>query len=280
VVVCGQFRANPGLARSELFGHAKGAFTGADSEREGILERVENDTLFLDEIADLDRGTQRLLIAAVEGRDFQRIGETRNRTAKFRLIAATNRPLLDLVASSSPEASGSNEHYGIDFDFFDRISTFILHIPPLRERREDLPRLWRSALARSCRRAGLEVATTAVLERDRGLLDVIAAHPLPGNLRDLQSAAWYGLASRAAGDGPAAAAQEAIAGLDHLAVPETSPSRPLELPVDLDLHLAAEERGILADALTRADGNKAQAAKLVKLARKTFEYRLNKHDIS
>ncbi len=286
VVVCGQFRANPQLARSELFGHKRGAFTGADADREGILERVNGDTLFLDEIADLDHGTQRLLIAAVEGRDFQRLGEPdRNRQAKFRLIAATNQPLSRLVMEQrDPPSNGADAspRVGIDADFYDRISTFILRIPPLRERREDLPLLWRSALTRAATSAtGISPETLVAVARDKALSAALAEHPLPGNVRDLQRAAWWAIAALGAGASITVATREAIAALDPVDaddLPEATGTTPRQtaLPIDLDAHLADEERAILDLALEAARGNKAKAAQLVGLPRKTFEYRLGR----
>ncbi|MFO0744518.1 MAG: sigma 54-interacting transcriptional regulator [Myxococcota bacterium] len=268
VAVCGQFRANPELARSELFGHRKGAYTGADADRRGLLERVDNDTLFLDEIADLDRQTQRLLMAAVEGRGFQRLGESETRKAKFRLLAATNRPMASLRDGD------------LDADFLDRIAIFVLRLPALRDRREDLPMLWRAALRRVGREAGRrlvddEGAATVLgqLGADRGILAALAEHPLPGNLRDLHRAAWRAVA--VLDDGRAVAAREAIDGLgtELAASPAEAPA---ELPLDLAAHLGDVERRWLALALERTGGNKAKAAELLGLARKTFEYRWRK----
>lgn len=277
VVVCGQFRANPQLARSELFGHARGAFTGADAERKGILEQVNGDTLFLDEIADLDRGTQRLLIGAIEGRNFYRLGdEAKPLKADFRLIAATNRPLEGLVLGmGSPEAAN-----GIDADFFDRISTFILRIPPLRERREDLPQLWASVLRQAARRAGLprdesdEFDAIETTSRDKRLLGALDEHPLPGNMRDLQRSAWRAVAALSARMSRTAVVREAVQGLDQPVA--ASSGQKTSLPIDLDAHLDAETRRLAELALTESGGNKAQAARLLGLPRKTFESKLKR----
>jgi len=283
VVVCGQFRANPELARSELFGHGKGAFTGAHAEREGVLERVDGDTLFLDEIADLDRGTQRLLIAAVEGRDFQRLGEDKSRKANFRLIAATNRPLDQLVMPDVANDERQTVAPGIDADFFDRISTFILHIPPLRDRREDLPLIWRSVLGAAARKSGVDGEALRGIERDKGVLAALADHPLPGNVRDLQRAAWRAVAALKAEYPPTATAREVVdsLGLDiAVPVPKTRVSRPAPeppaFPIDLKAHREAETARLISAALEVSGGNKAQAALLLGLPRKTFEYQLQK----
>lgn len=271
VVVCGQFRANPDLARSELFGHSRGAFTGADKDRAGLLEQSNGDTLFLDEIADLDRQTQRLLMAAVEGRGFQRLGDSETRQARFRLLAATNRRLEDI------------RDRDLDADFLDRVATLVLRLPPLRERRPDLPALWGASL----RRIGRQIQTLvegdeptafadglSALANDRKVLDVLGEHRLPGNLRDLHRAAWRAAAALHAGDERSAVAREAIAGLDGDDEVQTSVALASMLPIDLDAHLAHEERRLLETALTQAEGSKVRAAELVGLPRKTFEYRL------
>jgi len=294
VVVCGQFRTNPELARAELFGHAKHAFTGALSARPGLLERVDGDTLFLDEVGDLDRGTQRLLMAAVEGRGFHRLGEVSPRTSSFRLVAATNRPLAELA-----RAGGGRDDDALDADFFDRISTFVLRIPPLRERREDLPALWASALGEVAARAGLAPAVARPLATDRALLDAFARHALPGNLRDLQRAAWYATAALLARESPSRARKAALEALDTappggvaaspppVASPPPAPapapnalSPPAgpTLPLDLDAHLEAEERRLVAHALAAAAGNKTRAAELLGLKRETFTSRLKRLD--
>ena len=268
VVVCGQFRANPQLARSELFGHTKGAFTGADAERKGILEQVEGDTLFLDEIADLDRGTQRLLIAAIEGRDYYRLGnETKSYKANFRLIVATNRPLDGLLL----DPSAGDAAHGIDADFFDRISTFIVRIPPLRERREDLPDIWRTMLRTAAERASLDRDAVSVIERDRSVLEALSEHHLPGNLRDIQRAAWRAVASIHAHESRAQVTRAAIDGLE---LPFTvTGGASGHLPSDIDAYLAAESRRIFEAALAAADGSQSEAAKRIGLARKTFASR-------
>ncbi len=271
VVVCGQFRANPQLARSELFGHVKGAFTGAEADRKGILEQVEGDTLFLDEIADLDRGTQRLLIAAIEGRDYYRLGnETKSYKANFRLIVATNRPLDGLLL----DASAGDAAHGIDADFFDRISTFIVRIPPLRERREDLPDIWRTMLRAAAERASLDRDAVSVIERDRSVLEALSEHHLPGNLRDLQRAAWRAVAAIHAHESRTMVTRAAIAGLD---LPFTvTGAASGHVPPDIDAYLDAETRRIFEAALAASGGNKSEAAKRIGLPRKTFESRYKK----
>jgi len=266
VVVCGQFRVNPQLARSELFGHAKGAFTGATKPRVGLLETADGDTLFLDEIADLDHDTQRLLMAAVEGRGHARLGETTLRHSDFRLLAATNRSLRELRDGI------------LDLDFMDRIAMFKLHIPALRECREDLALAWRSTLRSAATLAAVTSVPLQSFEHAPELLKALRSHPLPGNFRDLQRAAFHLLAAANAGQPDLDAIQAAI---DSLGSPEKvgvglflrEEDFDAALPLDLDEHLRAYQRGWLQAAERRAGGVSSHAARLLGLKRKTHDDR-------
>ena len=128
-VPCGQYEAE--TMRAELFGYVKGAFTGANEDTEGLLHAADGDTLFLDEIGDISPNLQRLLIRALEDKKFYRVGAQTPEESDFRLLTATNRPLDELRDR-------------LDADFMDRISTFVVRMPPLREIPEDLGWLWES----------------------------------------------------------------------------------------------------------------------------------------
>jgi DNA-binding NtrC family response regulator len=270
-VVCGQFRVNPELARSELFGHVSGAFTGATKERKGLLEEADGESLFFDEIADIDRDTQRLLMAALEGRGFRRLGDTAIKMSKFRLICATNQPLDKLRDSL------------LDRDFFDRIAVFVLHIPPLRQCTEDIPEAWRKVLQDTQRISGIEPENWEKFLQDKHLLDTFYNHPLPGNFRDLQRSAYHLLAGLQTGD-VEHARQSAIAALGapkikDTAIFEADTARlaamlPLE---NVERHLRAYEKTWFDAAMDKAFGNKSKAAELLGMQRKTFEYRLKLH---
>ncbi len=266
-VVCGQFRVNPQLARSELFGHVRGAFTGAAQDRTGLLEQADGDTLFFDEIADIDRDTQRLLMAAIEGRGFQRLGDARVRQSSFRLVCATNRGLTELRNGL------------LDLDFLDRIAVFVLSVPPLRRCKEDLPDAWRAVLRDAARSAGVAPEGQERFVEHPKLLAAIAGHPLPGNFRDLQRTAYHLLASLKAGRSETQILDSAVAALGPResqpnAVPDASDLAGM-LPLDnLRTHLDAYERAWLNAALTKAAGNKSEAARLLGVPRKTFESRL------
>lgn len=266
-VVCGQFRVNPQLARSELFGHVRGAFTGATKDRTGLLEQADNDTLFFDEIADIDRDTQRLLMAAIEGRGFQRLGDAKIRRSNFRLVCATNRSLAELRAEV------------LDPDFLDRIAVFVVSVPPLRQCPDDIPDAWRLVLAGARRSAGVEPDGWERFVEHPRLLAAFTSHPLPGNFRDLQRAAYHLLASLLAGRSEQEVVDGAIAALGpresrRHAIPDASELLEL-LPLrDIRSQLGAYEQAWLNAALTKASGNKSEAARLLGVPRKTFEHRL------
>ncbi len=172
-VACGQYRAD--TMRSELFGHRKGSFTGAGTDHVGLLTKADGDTLFLDEVGDLARDMQRLLIKAVEERRFQPFGDTAWQTSTFRLITATNVPLEEL-------------RQRLDADFFDRVAVLRLRAPSLREIPEELDWLWPAVYARVEREAGVVVSLGE--GHHARIVQFLKSHPLPGNLRSLFTLSW------------------------------------------------------------------------------------------
>ncbi len=159
------------LFESEFFGHVKGAFTGALVDRPGRFEMADRGTLFLDEIGEVPLPMQAKLLRVLQEGEFERVGDTRTRTVDVRIVAATNRDLKREV-----EAGRFRE------DLYYRLSVFPVHIPPLRERREDIPKLALHFIAQSARRMNRRVPriTQAVLSQ-------LAAHDWPGNVRELQN---------------------------------------------------------------------------------------------
>ncbi len=263
-VVCGQFRTTPQLARSELFGHKAGAFTGAVADRVGLLERADGDTVFFDEIADIDQGTQRLLMGALEGRGFYRLGDDQKiRRPRFRVLSATNQPLERLRGEL------------LDEDFFDRIATFVLRVPSLRECPEDLPLLWRGVLRRALEQAEIRPDGWERFLDDEELLQTISRHPLPGNLRDLQRVAFHLLAGLLVELQPEVVLREALSGLGQpgaLSVSEEAKQLTAQLPLEggIRSHIIAFKRKWLIAAMGMAGGNQREAALLLGLPVKTF----------
>lgn len=161
------------LLRSELFGHAKGAFTSAIKDRPGLIEVVDGGTLFLDEIGDMDLEVQAQLLKTIEEKSYRRIGENKLRTSDFRLICATNRNLTEASLNGSFRK-----------DLYYRICIFPINIPPLRERKEDLPGLIKHIL--------MSYSYTH-FPVSQEVTDLLVQYPWPGNVRELRNMIERGL---------------------------------------------------------------------------------------
>lgn len=202
VVACGQY--TPETMRAELFGHVKGAFTDAKKAREGLLATANKDTLFLDEIGDVSRDLQRLLIKALEEKRFSPLGTEERRASDFRLLTATNLPPSVLRERLDP-------------DFLDRIGLLELRLPPLREIRDDLPWLWEQVYMQAARRAGVgERYARLGRQHHERLVRRFQEHPLPGNIRDLFRVAYRLLAGRSDPFDPLSPEDAATYALDGL----------------------------------------------------------------
>ncbi len=199
-VACGQY--TPETMRAELFGYKRGAYTGAESEYDGLLAKADKDTLFLDEVGDVSRDLQRLLIKAIEERRYMRLGEDVKKTSAFRLISATN-------------LSDEKLRERLDPDFFDRISYLTLRMPPLREIPEEIPWLWENVFTVAmrqacCDRIQLPDAVHRTIVRE------LADHPLPGNMRDLFRVAYRTIAAASDRYSPLSATDASRYGLTGL----------------------------------------------------------------
>lgn len=164
-----------GLVESELFGHVRGAFTGAFQERTGRFEAAHGGTLFLDEIGDISPATQIRLLRVLETRYVEPVGSHRARKVDVRILAATNKPLCDEVGAGRFRS-----------DLYYRLNVAMIELPPLRERREDIPLLARYFLdefARRSRRRAAEISAEA--------MEVLMHHGWPGNVRELRNAIEY-----------------------------------------------------------------------------------------
>jgi formate hydrogenlyase transcriptional activator len=160
-----------GLLESELFGHEKGAFTGAISPKVGRFELAHQGTLFLDEVGDIPPELQPKLLRVLQEQEFERLGSTRTVRVDVRLVAATNRDLAQMAA---------NGQYRNDLYY--RLNVFPVVLPPLRERREDIPRLVRHVAQKVARRMGRQIETVPT-----EAMDVLVAYPWPGNVRELEN---------------------------------------------------------------------------------------------
>jgi DNA-binding NtrC family response regulator len=165
---CGALPQN--LVESELFGHRKGAFTGADRDHKGLIEVANGGTVFLDELGELDRNIQVKLLRFLESGEIRRLGETEPLRVDVRVLCATNRDLRKMI-----QAEEFRE------DLYYRLNTFEIRLPPLRERRSDIPDLARHLLSRAARRPIDQVADLLTAEA----IDALLEHDWPGNVREL-----------------------------------------------------------------------------------------------
>jgi transcriptional regulator with GAF, ATPase, and Fis domain len=159
------------LIASELFGHEKGSFTGATQRRLGRFELAEGGTIFLDEIGELPSETQIALLRVLQEHEFQRVGGTGSIGTDVRVIAATNRDLETTIAAGTFRS-----------DLFYRLNVFPIEMPPLRERREDIPLLVGYFIERYARKVGKSFQAV-----NKKSLDLLQAYPWPGNIRELQN---------------------------------------------------------------------------------------------
>ncbi len=159
------------LLESELFGHEKGAFTGAVAQRTGRFELAHRGTLFLDEIGEMPLELQPKLLRAIQDQEFERVGGTRTIRTDARFIVATNRDLKAMVDENRFRA-----------DLYYRLNVFPLHVPPLRERREDIPLLTRYFVQKHARRMGRNIDTISSIA-----MQALTRYDWPGNIRELQN---------------------------------------------------------------------------------------------
>jgi transcriptional regulator with GAF, ATPase, and Fis domain len=249
------------LLESELFGHERGAFTGAERQKPGRFELAAGGTLFLDEVAELSAGVQAKLLRVLQEREFQRVGGTATLQADVRLIAASNR---DLAA----QVDGGRFRE----DLFYRLNVFTVHLPPLRERGDDVLLLADHFVQHLGGRMG---KGEAGLSRDAR--EALLRHPWRGNIRELQNAVERALI---VSDGGLLSAEQlalpAGPGQPRDAAPAQGPATP---PAGETEPLPEVERRLVADALERARGNKSRAAALLGITRSQLYTRLKRFGI-
>jgi two-component system NtrC family response regulator len=244
------------LIESELFGHEKGAFTGAHRRREGKFEEADGGTLFLDEIASMPVGLQATLLRVLQERRITRLGGSGEKEVDVRVVAASNQDLPQLVRDGEFRE-----------DLFYRLNVVPIELPPLRERRDDVPLLARSFLETAVARHGREVEALPP-----AVVRLLMDHSWPGNVRELANAVERLVLLAEDGRLSVSDLPEAIRGT-------TGPAGgPVRLPAE-GLAWDSMEESLLRQALERASGNRAAAARLLGLSYKAFLYRLEKHDL-
>src|SRR5438874_2533533 len=258
---------SPQLLESELFGHEKGAFTGAHERRIGRFEQANGGTIFLDEVAEIDPSTQvKLLRVISEERAFERVGGNQTLRADVRLIAATNKNLEQLVREGK-----------FRDDLFFRLNVVRITMPPLRERKEDIPILIRGFL-----RHFSKENNKPLLDLTPDAMDALLTYNWPGNIRELRTAIEHGVVMATGKqitlrDLPIAvrlAASSAVAGLPG-GVSATEAFGEKTSP--LDLH--ETEKKLIAQALAATNGNITAAAKKLGISRRTLHRKINQMNL-
>src|SRR5688572_716755 len=248
------------LLDSELFGHVRGAFTGADSNKKGLIEVAEKGTIFLDEIGEMSPVVQVKLLRVLQERKFRRLGGTDEVDADIRIIAATNRDLSKMVAEGTFRE-----------DLFYRINVIPLRLPPLRERLDDIPQLAEHFVAKFAEQMGKPIngISGAALAR-------LKLYGWPGNIRELENAIERAVALERA----SIVMPESLSIIGGKVAADAPPT-PLEPadPVtrlgsgfDLEQHVQGIEREYIAEALRRAGGVKVRAAELLGMSFRSFRY--------
>jgi two-component system response regulator PilR (NtrC family) len=248
------------LLESELFGHMRGAFTGAATTKKGLIELAERGTVFLDEIAEMTPMVQVKLLRVLQDRRFRRLGGLDEIEADIRIIAATNQDLTRMVAENKFRE-----------DLFYRINVIPIHLPPLRERREDVPLLADHFLGRYREQMGKRV--TGISGEAMALL---MAYRWPGNIRELENVIERAVALE----------QTPVILPDSLSPVvrggSLKPGSVVDLPdsgFQLEDHVQQIERGYITEALRRAGGVQSRAAEILGMTFRSFRYYAKKYEI-
>jgi transcriptional regulator with PAS, ATPase and Fis domain len=246
------------LLESELFGHVRGAFTGAVAQKEGFFARANGGTLFLDELGDMTPSMQVKLLRVLQEGTFVPVGGTREMKVDVRIVAATNKDLPTLV-----KAGAFRE------DLYYRLNVIPIHLPPLRERRDDVPLLAQALLRRAMAKRGIP----GVKRFTRRVMDVFARYPWPGNVRELENVVTRMLVFAGA-DGvldtaliPVEYQPAEVVAQEGVGRPPawggSEPMRALDLSPGLEALLAVYEARIIREALDRSGDNMSAAARLL-----------------
>ena len=260
------------LLESELFGHEKGAFTGADRARAGLFERADGGTLLLDEIGDMPLALQTHLLRVLEDGRVRRVGGRDAREVDVRVVAATAKDLDEAVRTGAFRR-----------DLYYRLNVVRVRVPPLRERRSDIPLLAATLVQRAAKRLGREVRTV-----DDRALEQLSQHAWPGNVRELEN-----VLERAVIVLPSHLRQ---VGLEHISIDGLESAQPTPVPpaggpivqllpdsaagsLSIKLHAARVERHLIELALRRTDGHRGRAAAVLEISTKALAYKIRDYGI-
>ena len=244
------------LLEAELFGHVRGAFTGAVGARQGRFEQAHKGTLFLDEVGTMSTALQMKLLRALQEREFERVGDNQTVKVDVRVIAATNSDLARMVAEG-----------GFREDLFYRLNVIPIQLPPLRDRREDIPVLVKHFLEK--------YAPGTQMHLSQGAMRALMAYQWPGNVRQLENAVERAVALSAGRQ------QIDVADLpaEVQSIPEPTSTPFVDFPdggLDLPAYLSAIERDLIQRSLERTGGNRNKAAELLRIKRTTLVEKLKR----
>ena len=264
------------LLESELFGHVRGAFTGADCNKKGLIEVAEHGTILLDEVGEMSPVMQVKLLRVLQERKFRRVGATRELHADIRVIAATNQDLGAMVTERRFRE-----------DLFYRINVIAIHIPPLRERRDDILPLARRAVERFSQQLGKPLAGLSP-----GAIRTLERYSWPGNVRELENVIERAVALEQTETVQAESLDLGPVQVDHArhhrrATPRLTDPLVTALPPDalpatgfhLGEHVEQIERLFISEALEKTGGKKAKAAELLGMTFRSFRYYMKKYDL-
>ena len=245
------------LLESELFGHVKGSFTGAFTDRKGQVEAADGGTLFLDEVGELSPELQVKLLRLIQNGEIQKLGAVRSARVDVRVVAATHRDLAAMVQNSSFRE-----------DFYYRLNVIPLRLPSLRDRREDLPELLRCFFERSCSKHG-----RPTLRLGNGVLDRFLTYRWPGNIRELENVVERIVILTPDNE-------IGIADLPQSLQPDPKPIEAIRLDLPPNgICFGGLEQEVLLRALKQSNWNQSKAARYLGMSRKTFAYRVQKYDL-
>lgn len=251
------------LLESELFGYEKGAFTDAKKQKPGRFQLADRGTLFLDEIGEMSPAAQSKLLRVLEDHTVEPLGSTRGVKVDIRVIVATNQDLPTLIRQGKFRE-----------DLFYRLNVCALHIPPLRERRADIPDLLHAFLATSCQERGLRLEGVSP-----EVLSILQRHHWPGNIRELHNVVeWMTISCRQGMIKPEHLPSSLRTSTES-ALPLASSSGPVSL-LSFGLSVEEVEKAMLKEALEKSGGNVSEASRLLKITRNTLRYRMAKYNLS
>jgi two-component system response regulator PilR (NtrC family) len=268
IVDCGAI--SPSLVESELFGHVRGAFTGADRDRVGAFEAADGGTVFLDEIGELPLELQPKLLRTIEARAIRRVGETRSRKVDVRVIAATNRDLERQVAENTFRE-----------DLYYRLNVIPVTVPPLRERREDVPLLVNHFVKKYAKSAGRAIAQVSPES-----FSLLSTYEWPGNVRQLENTIERAVALETGEtlnvqvpvERSRARAAAAGVGADTVSVAVPA-GAVLPEGMDMEKYVAEIERSLLKSALQQSSGVQTRAADVLRISYRSFRHLMKKYEL-